>query len=100
MAAKLHPSLRIHAGVWLHEEVVKPYGLSASETAQRLGVTRVAMSTLLNGRAGLSANMALRFEKAFGVSADTLTGMQTAYELARARAHEDKIEVERVPEPA
>lgn len=100
MAIRLHPSLRVHAGEWLHEEIVKPYGLNVSETAKRLGVTRVAMSALLNGRAGLSANMALRFEKAFGISADTLLRMQARYELAQARANEKDIRVRRVPEPA
>ena len=54
------------------------------------------MSNLLGGRAGLSAEMAIRFEKAFGVKADTLMRMQAAYDLARVRAGEDAIEVERV----
>lgn len=100
MAYKLHPSLRVHAGVWLHEEIVKPYGLNVTQTAERLGVTRPAMSNLLNGKAGLSADMAIRFEKAFGISADTMMRMQTAYELAQARSHEGEIKVERIPEPA
>ena len=46
------------------------------------------MSTLLNGNANLSADMAIRLEKAFGINADTLLRMQTAYELAQARKHE------------
>ena len=54
------------------------------------------MSNLLNGNAGLSAEMAIRFEKAFGLKAETLVRMQSAHELAQARAHEDEIEVERV----
>jgi addiction module HigA family antidote len=54
------------------------------------------MSNLLNGNAGLSAEMAIRFEKAFGLRAETLMRMQAAHELADARAHEDEIEVERV----
>jgi addiction module HigA family antidote len=54
------------------------------------------MSALLNGHAGLSAEMALRFEKAFGVRADTLLRMQTAHDLAKARAHEKDIRVERL----
>ena len=58
------------------------------------------MSALLNGRAGLSAEMAIRFEKAFGVKADTPMRMQTAYELVQARAHEGEIDVARVPEIA
>ena len=51
------------------------------------------MSTLLNGHASLSADMAIRFEKAFGVRADTLMRMQTSYELAQARKREADIKV-------
>ena len=58
-----------------------------TELARHFGVSRQAMSTLLNGRAGLTADMAIRFEKAFGLNADTLCRMQTAYELADARRH-------------
>ena len=54
------------------------------------------MSNLLGGRAGLSAEMAIRFEKAFGLSADTLVRMQAAHNLAQVRAREGAIEVERV----
>ena len=54
------------------------------------------MSNLLGGRAGLSAKMALRFEKAFGLSADTPMRMQAAHDLAQVRAREATIEVERV----
>lgn len=96
MAIKLHPSLRVHAGVWLKEEIVDPHGISVKTLAEKFGVSRQALSTLLNGRAALSADMAIRFEKAFGVKADTLMRMQTAYDLAQARAHEDDIHVERL----
>jgi len=51
---------------------------------------------LLNGNAGLSAEMAIRFEKAFGIKADTLLRMQTSYELAQARRHEDDIKVQKL----
>ena len=61
-----------------------------------MNVTRQAMSNLLGGRAGLSAEMAIRFEKAFGLSADTLMRMQAAHDLAEVRAREAEIEVERV----
>lgn len=60
-------------------------GLSVSAFAERLQVTRQAASNLLNGNAGLSAEMAIRFEKAFGVKADTLMRMQAAHELTEAR---------------
>lgn len=96
MAIKLHPSLHIPTGVWLRDEVVKPHGLTVTGLAARLRVTRPALSNLLNGKAGLSAEMALRFEKAFGISADTLMRMQTAYDLANARKHADALMVEPV----
>lgn len=59
-------------------------------------MTRQAMSNLLNGKAGLSAEMAIHFEKAFDLKADMLMPMQAANELAEARAHEDEIEAENV----
>ena len=93
---KLHASFAVHPGPWLRTEVVEPHGLSVTETAAKLRVTRQAMSNLLGGRAGLSAEMALRFEKAFGLSADTLLRMQAAHDLAHVRAREGAIEVERV----
>lgn len=96
MGIQLHPSLRVHAGVWLKEEIVDPYGISVKALAEKFGVSRQALSTLLNGRAALSADMAIRFEKAFGIKADTMMRMQIAYDLAQARAHEDDIHVERL----
>ncbi|MDQ3315599.1 MAG: HigA family addiction module antitoxin [Verrucomicrobiota bacterium] len=86
MAIKLHKSFAVHPGVWLRAEVVEPAGLSVTDLATRLHVTRQAMSNLLNGNAGLSAEMAIRFENAFGMKADTLMRMGAAHELALARA--------------
>jgi addiction module HigA family antidote len=96
MAIKLHPSFYTPVGPWLMEELVKAYGLNVTEVADKLGVTRQAMSALLNGKADLSSTMALRFEKAFGITADTLMRMQLNYDMAQAREHEDDIKVERV----
>jgi addiction module HigA family antidote len=96
MPIKLHPSFAVHPGAWLRAEIVGAHGLSVTHAAAKLHVTRQAMSNLLGGRAGLSAEMALRFEKAFGLSADTLIGMQAAYDLAQVRAREGTIVVERV----
>jgi antitoxin HigA-1 len=93
MAIKLHDSFAVHPGEWLRAEIVEPAGLSVTALAERLGVTRQATSNLLNGNAGLSAEMAIRFEKAFGLKADSLMRMQAAYELAQARAREDEISV-------
>ena len=96
MPIKLHPSFAVHPGPWLREEMIEPHGLTVTGAAAKLRVTRQAMSNLLGGRAGLSAAMALRFEKAFGLSADTLMGMQAAHDLAQVRARGGAIEVERV----
>ncbi|OYX71909.1 MAG: addiction module antidote protein, HigA family [Rhizobiales bacterium 17-65-6] len=100
MAIRLHPSFAVHPGEWLRTEFVEPYGLNVTLTAEKLGVTRQAMSNLLNGSAGLSAEMAIRFEKAFGVRADTLLRMQAAHDLAQARSHEKDIKVQRIASAA
>ncbi len=96
MAIKLHASLYAHPGEWLKRDVVEPYGMTVTEVAAHLGVSRQNMSLLLNGHAALSAMMALRFEKAFGISADTLLRMQATYDLARARGREGELKVERM----
>lgn len=96
MPIALHPSFAVHPGAWLRSEIVQPHGLTVTIAARKLGVTRQAMSNLLNGNAGLSAEMAIRFEKAFGVSAATMLRMQAAYDLAQARAREKDINVTRV----
>jgi addiction module HigA family antidote len=95
MAIKLHSGFAIHPGEWLRTEIIEPHALSVTLTAEKLKVTRQAMSNLLNGNTGLSADMAIRFEKAFGLRADTLLRMQAAYDLARARGREKQIKVER-----
>ena len=100
MALKMHPSLYVHPGLWLKRDVVEPIGMTVTETAARLGVSRQNMSMILNGHAALTATMALRFEKAFAISADTLLRMQAAYDLARAREREGELAVERVREVA
>ncbi len=96
MALKMHPSLSVHIGDWLKTEIVEPAGLNVTKLAIHFGVSRQALSTLLNGNASLSADMAIRFEKAFGIKADTLLRMQTSHELARAREREIDIRVERL----
>ena len=96
MAIKLHSIFAVHPGSWLRTEVVEPSGLKVTELADHLDVSRQSMSKLLNGHQGLSAEMAIRFEKAFGLMAETLMRMQSAHELAEAWAYEDEIAVERV----
>lgn len=93
MRIKLHGSIAAHPGLWLRAEIVDPAGLSVTALAERLRVTRQAASNLLNGNAGLSTEMAIRFEKAFGVKADTLMRMQAAHKLAEARERGDEIQV-------
>jgi antitoxin HigA-1 len=85
MALKMHPSISAHAGRWLMSEMMEPSGRSITDVAADMGVSRQALSTVLNGRASLSADMALRFERQFKISADTLMRMQTSYDLAQAR---------------
>jgi len=84
-----------HPGQFIKMEVIEPLNLSVTQAAKVLGVTRSALSALLNGRAGLSSEMALRIEKAFGPKMDTLLRMQTAYEIAEAREREKDIKVKR-----
>lgn len=95
MPIKLHPSIAVHPGDWLRTEIVGPHGLSVTEAAGFLRVSRQALSTLLNGRADLSPEMAIRFEKVFGIDADTMLRMQTRWDIKRAREREDEIVVER-----
>ncbi|MES2001382.1 MAG: HigA family addiction module antitoxin [Pseudomonadota bacterium] len=96
MAIQLHPSIAVHPGPWLKRNVVDHFALSVTDVADRLNVSRQTMSKLLNGHQGLTGEMAIRFEKAFGLKAETLMRMEAAHELAVARVREDEIEVERV----
>lgn len=85
-----------HPGDFIRTEVVQPAGLSVTAAAVALRVSRPALSSLLNGRADLSGDMALRIEKAFGVKMDTLMRMQVAYDIAQTRKREKEIRVRRV----
>ena len=100
MALKMHSSLAVNVGDWLKTEIVEPAGVSVTALADHFGVSRQALSTLLNGNASLSPDMAIRFEQAFGIKADTLLRMQTTYDLAQARAREADIKVARFPRAA
>jgi antitoxin HigA-1 len=83
-----------HPGDFLKHEVLEELGLSVTEAAKVLGVTRPALSSLLNERSSLSPEMALRFEKAFGLSMDTLMRMQNGFDISQARKREKDIEVQ------
>src|ERR1700679_3533811 len=89
-----------HPGDFIRTEIIKPAGLSVTAAAAALCVSRPALSSLLNGNAGLSGDMALRIEKAFGVQMDTLMRMHSAYAIAQARKREKKIRVRWIPAPA
>ena len=84
-----------HPGAFVRTEILDPLGLTVTAAAQVLGVSRVALSSLLNAQADLSGDMALRIEKAFGPKMDTLLRMQTAYEIAKTRERAGKIKVKR-----
>lgn len=82
-----------HPGGFVRSEIIAPLGLSVTAAAQVLGVTRATLSTLLNEHSQLSSEMALRIEKAFGVSMDTLMRMQNSYDIAQARKREGEIKI-------
>ena len=84
-----------HPGQFIRMEIIDPLDLSVTKAAEILGVTRPALSALLNGRSSLSSDMALRIEKAFGPKMDTLLRIQTAYDIAEARSRERKISIKR-----
>jgi addiction module HigA family antidote len=84
-----------HPGVFIREEILDELGLSVSEAAKVLGVRRATLSDLVNGNATLSAEMALRIEKAFGVKMETLLNMQAWHGAFAMRQREGEIEVQR-----
>jgi len=84
-----------HPGDFIRTEIIRPAGLSVTSAAAALRVSRPALSSLLNGKADLSGNMALRIEKAFGVKMDTLMRMQTSWDIAQTRRREGQVRVSR-----
>jgi addiction module HigA family antidote len=89
-----------HPGDFIRTEIIDPAGRSVTAAAMVLKVSRPALSSLLNGKAGLSGEMALRIEKAFGVQMDTLMRIQASYDIAQARKRERQIRVARFHGPA
>jgi addiction module HigA family antidote len=89
-----------HPGDFIRTEIIEPAGLTVTAAAAVLQVSRPALSSLLNGKADLSGDMALRIEKAFGVKMDTLMRMQAAYNIAETRKREGKIRVRRFVQAA
>jgi antitoxin HigA-1 len=84
-----------HPGEIIREEIIGALGLTVTSASQILGVRRATLSDVTNGKASVSAEMALRLEKAFGVSMDLLLKMQAGYDAAQARMHGDQIKVKR-----
>jgi antitoxin HigA-1 len=89
-----------HPGDFIRTEIIQPAGLSVTAAAAVLRVSRPALSSLLNGSADLSGDMALRIEKAFGVRMDTLMRMQASYDIAQVRKREKSIRGRRFHPPA
>lgn len=88
-----------HPGDFIRTEIISPAGLSVTAAAAALHVSRPTLSSLLNGKAGLSGDMALRIEKAFGVKMDTLMRMQSSYDIAATRAKAATIKVKSYEPP-
>jgi antitoxin HigA-1 len=82
-----------HPGRIVKQDCVEPLGLTITEAARALGVTRQALNNLVNGKAGISPEMAVRLSKAFGASPEMWLRLQANFELAQVR--QDEIEVER-----
>lgn len=85
-----------HPGLSVRHDCLEPIGLSVTEAARKLGISRKQLSDILNGHSGLSAEMAIRLDKAFGGGADTWFRLQATYDLAQAMKRADKIRVERI----
>jgi addiction module HigA family antidote len=85
----------VHPGKIVRHDCLEPLGLSVTEGARVLRVTRQALNNLVNGKAGISPEMAIRLSKAFGSTPETWLQVQAAYDLAQVRKHESSIRVER-----
>ena len=85
-----------HPGLSVRHDCLEPLGLSVTEAAQKLGVSRKQLSDVVNGHSGISPEMAIRLDKAFGGDANTWYRLQAAYDLAQAMKQADRIKVERL----
>ena len=85
-----------HPGLSVRYDCLEPLGLSVTEAARKLGVSRKQLSEIVNGRSGISPVMAIRLDKAFGGGADTWYRLQAAYDLAQAMEQAGHIRVERL----
>jgi len=85
-----------HPGRLVRHDCLEPLGLTVTKGAKILGVTRQALNNLVNCKAAISPEMAIRISKAFGSSPEVWLGMQMAYDLAQLEKEADKIKVRRV----
>ena len=88
-----------HPGRIVRQECIEPLGLTVTDGAKALGVSRNALSELLNERRGISPEMAIRLSKAFGSAPEIWAGLQLDYDMAQAMKHADQIKVRKVPQP-
>jgi addiction module HigA family antidote len=88
-----------HPGLSVRYDCLEPLRLTVTEAARKLGVSRKQLSDIVNGRSGISPEMAIRLDKAFGGGASTWIRLQAAYDLAQALRHADRIKVERLTAP-
>lgn len=84
-----------HPGLAVRYDCLEPLGLTVTDGATVLGVSRQALNNLVNGKAGISPEMAIRLDKAFGGTADAWLALQTAYDLAQAKKSAGNITVKR-----
>jgi addiction module HigA family antidote len=85
-----------HPGRIVRQECIEPLGLTVTEAAERLGVTRQALNNVVNEKAGISPEMSIRLSKAFGSSPQVWLGLQMEYDLAEAEKNAGKIKVQRI----
>jgi addiction module HigA family antidote len=83
----------VHPGEFLREEVIAANDLNVSTAAEHLGVSRQALSALLNERAALSPDMAIRIEKVFGLPLETMMRMQSNFDIACAQSRRHEISI-------
>ena len=84
-----------HPGGIVRRQCLEPLGLTVTRAAEELGVTRQALSELLNGHTGISVDMAIQLSKAFGSTPEMWLRMQMAYDLWQARDRKGELTVER-----
>ncbi len=85
----------VHPGRVVRSSCLEPLELSVTEAARILGVTRLTLNNIVNEKGGISPEMAIRLSKAFGSTPEMWLRLQLAYDLAKARRHEDSIKVSR-----